>query len=153
MQSLQVHQTDWMIVKGKLRKAYRYDGLTDRSSVHYLQIDVENPGAGGRIDVTMIMKPNLFPQAPEGPLAGRLTLDEPGEAPADAPHRLRLELLHADDGSLILSPATLDDTRTFLLTLARCKPMRLAFDDPPGRAHELPLLNDEQFAPVAEDYF
>jgi hypothetical protein len=148
MQGLQIHQTDWTIVSGKLRKAYRFDGLTSANSVHYLQIDVENPGAGGRIDVTMIMKPNLCPLAAEGPIQGRLFL----EGAADA-QPLRLDLLHTDDGSLVLSPASLEDVRAFLLALARCKSLRLAFDDPPGRTREIPLLNDEQFATVAEAYF
>lgn len=147
MQGLQIHQTDWTIVNGKLRKAYRFDGLTGPGSVHYLQIDVENPGSGGRIDVTMIMKPNLYPLAAEGPLQGRLSLEGTQAQP------LRFDLLHADDGSLVLSPASLDDVRAFLLALARCKSLRLAFDNPPGRVREIPLLNDEQFAPVAEAYF
>jgi hypothetical protein len=152
MSGVTTYQTDWMIEGDVLKKGFKYCDLIETGSVHYSFILItKNQSRLTKIfsyTLDFVLSPNPWPNTTDNVVVGKLCL---GETSAEQ-SCVRFSFLHKN-GAAVLSAASRESTRSFLLCLGECRRMRLIMGYVLGKQLEIPILNDEQFVDIAEGFF
>ncbi len=152
MARLKVAHTHWSLRQGVVTKRCSYAGLKGDSSAHTLQIEIESKLSRrtGLLEpgFRLFLKPSPLSEWENGYLDGQIRVPD---LPVDVRSLVRVIIENADDGTLTISSASVQDASTFIDDLCFGHDMRLVLLDDDELLLDLPIPNDREVYALIRD--